>query len=122
MPSRTLNAAIDFFALVTIGFLAGDGGEVGHQRVHDLDVLGRSPSPMLTTIFSSRGIAIALVMPSSLAIAGRISVIYFSLNRAAIGVARFLHGFRGGLKPVYRFVGEPSFSAWPLASGFSPLS
>ena len=40
MPSRTLKAAMDFFALVVTGFWPVMAAEVGYERIHDLDVLG----------------------------------------------------------------------------------
>src|SRR3984885_13273430 len=55
-----------------------------------------SPRPMLMTIFSSLGMAMALVRLSSLPSACLISVSYFCLSRAAMIVLRFLHGRRIG--------------------------
>src|SRR6266566_6486723 len=75
-----------------------------------------SPRPMLMTIFSSLGIAMALVMLSSLPSACLISVSYFCLSRAAMIVLRFLHGCRVGFQ-------VPCTDAWgePLLQGFGLL-
>src|ERR1700730_17992446 len=106
MPSRTLKAAIDFFALVVTGFWPAMAARSATRGSMILTFWVASPRPMLMTIFSSFGIAIALVMPSSLARADLISVLYFSLKRAAMS-ALFAFSTVPGLAPagVYRFVG-----------------
>jgi hypothetical protein len=62
MLSRTLNAAIDFFALRRHRLLPGNRRQVGGQRIHASSTFCvASPSPMFMTIFSSRGTAIGLL-------------------------------------------------------------
>src|ERR1700736_4598758 len=92
IPSRTLKAAMDFLALVVTGFWPAMAARSATRGSMILTFWVASPRPMLMTIFSSLGIAIALVMLSSLARACLISVSYFSLNRAAMIALRFLHG------------------------------
>ena len=45
MFSRSLNAAIDFFALVTTGFWPAIARQFVHRRVHQLRVLRRLAQP-----------------------------------------------------------------------------
>src|SRR5271167_3395775 len=84
MPSRTLKAAIDFFARVVTGFWPAMAARSATSGSMILTFWVASPRPMLTTIFSSLGIAMALVMLSSLLNDGLISFSYFSFKRAAI--------------------------------------
>src|SRR6266705_2947753 len=105
MPSRTLKAAMDFLALVVTGFWPAMAARSATSGSMILTFWVASPRPMLMTIFSSLGIAMALVMLSSLPSACLISVSYFCLSLAAMIVLRFLHGCRIGFVPVYRCVG-----------------
>src|SRR5260370_40680581 len=66
-----------------------------------------SPRPMLMTIFSSLGIAMALVMLSSLPSACLISVSYFCLSRAAMIVLAFSTVAGLGFSPCTDAWGEP---------------
>src|SRR6202453_2892146 len=105
MPSRTLKAAMDFLALVVTGFWPVIAARSATRGSMILTFWVASPRPMLMTIFSSLGIAMALVMLSSLPSACLISFSYFSFRRAAMICLLFLHGFRIGFQPVYRCVG-----------------
>ena len=67
MPSRTLKAAIDFFAFVVTGFWPVIEARSATRGSMILTFWVASPRPMLTTIFSSFGIAITFSMLSSLA-------------------------------------------------------
>ena len=75
MPWRSLNAAMDFLARVVTGFWPVTARSSSAAVSTILALAMASPSPMLMTIFSSRGIAIGFVMPNSLAIAGAISFV-----------------------------------------------
>src|SRR5882757_6832157 len=66
-----------------------------------------SPRPMLMTIFSSLGIAMALVMLSSLPSACLMSVSYFCLSRAAIIFFAFSTVAGLGFSPCTDAWGEP---------------
>jgi hypothetical protein len=61
MPSRSLKVAIDLRALVTTGFWPAIARQIGSQRVDLLGVGDASPTPMLSTTLSRRGICISLV-------------------------------------------------------------
>ncbi len=67
MPSRTLNAAIDFFAFVTTGFcpVIWPSSLTAGSMIFAFCVA--SPTPILTTILFSRGTAIGFLRSSSLA-------------------------------------------------------
>src|ERR1700722_1342808 len=98
MPSRTLKAAMDFLALVVTGFWPAMAARSATRGSMILTFCVASPRPMLMTIFSSLGIAMALVMLSSLPSACLISVSYFCFSRAAMIALRFLHGCRVGFE------------------------
>ena len=55
MPSRSLNAAIDFRAFVTTGFCPVMMARSSTAASRSLLSRTASPTPMFTTIFSSRG-------------------------------------------------------------------
>src|SRR5882757_6709372 len=116
IPSRTLKAAMDFLALVVTGFWPAMAARSATSGSMILTFWVASPRPMLMTIFSSLGIAMALVMLSSLPSDCLISVSYFCLSRAAMIVLRFLHGCRVGFQ-------VPCTDAWgePLLQGFELL-
>src|SRR5215510_4449931 len=84
IPSRSLKAAIDFFALVTIGLCPEIVIKSLTAESMILAFWIASPNPMLMTIFSSFGTLIGFLKPNSLASAGAISFTYFSLSLAAI--------------------------------------
>src|SRR6202789_178467 len=84
MPSRTLKAAMDFLALVVTGFWPAMAARSATRGSMILTFWVASPRHMLMTIFSSLGIAMALVMLRSLPSACLISLSYFSFNRAAM--------------------------------------
>src|SRR5262247_1709015 len=90
IPSRSLKAAIDFFALVTIGFCPEIVIKSLTAESMILAFWIASPKPMLMTIFSSFGTLIGFLWPNSLASAGATSFVYFSLSLAAITL--FNHG------------------------------
>src|SRR5262249_32434 len=90
IPSRSLKAAIDFFALVTIGLCPEIVIKSLTAESMILAFWIASPKPMLMTIFSSFGTLIGFLWPNSLASAGAISFVYFSLSLAAITL--FNHG------------------------------
>ena len=67
LPSRSLKPAIDFLALVTIGFWPVMMREVGDRALEQRRPAAVAwPTPMLMTIFSSRGTSMTLPSPSSL--------------------------------------------------------
>src|SRR5580698_436393 len=89
MPSRSLNAAIDFFAFVMTGFCPAIDPRSATRGSIILTFCVASPRPMLMTIFSSFGTAIRFSMPSSFWSWLLISFEYFSFSRAAIVLALF---------------------------------
>src|SRR5258708_38277256 len=108
MPSGTLKGAMDFLAFVVTGLWPGMAARSATRGSMILTFWVASPRPMLMTIFSSLGIAMALVMLSSLPSACLISVSYFCLSRAAMIILRFLHGCRVGFQvPCTDAWGEP---------------
>jgi hypothetical protein len=58
IPLRTLNCAIDFLARVTTGFWPLTRASSSAPTSTTFAFCVASPSPMFTTIFSMRGIAI----------------------------------------------------------------
>ena len=72
-PSRTLNAAIDFFALVTTGFCPVICPSSFTAGSSTFAFCVASPTPMLTTILCSRGTAITFFSSSSFNSAGATS-------------------------------------------------
>ena len=65
LPSRSLKPAIDFLARVIDRLLAGDGGQVADGAVEQAERCSvAAPTPMLMTIFSSRGTSMTLPRPS----------------------------------------------------------
>ena len=124
MPSRTLNAAIDFLALVTTGFCPQISPRSRTSGSSILVFCVASPTPMFTTILCSRGTAIGLVAPSSLASAGAISLSNLSFSLAVTFVVAIaslfflLPRFRSG----YRFVGSSiSWSSFLCTCGVLAL-
>src|SRR6202008_4096541 len=99
MPSPTLKAAIDFFALVDTGFCPAIAVRSATSGSSILGFWVASPSPMFSTIFSRRGTAIGFFRPSSFCSAGRISFWYFSCIRVAIvsSLSALCHGPWSGL-------------------------
>ena len=66
LPSRSLKPAIDFLARVTIGFWPVMIVEVGDGALEQrLAWPTAAPTPMLMTIFSSRGTSMTLPSPSA---------------------------------------------------------
>src|SRR2546423_12715453 len=102
-PSRTLNCAMDFLALVMIGFcpviwlssLAAGSSSLGFCVA--------SPIPILTTILCKRGTAIGFFSCNSFCKAGAISLLNRSFSLVAISFSALFHGF-GVPDGVYRFV------------------
>src|ERR1700751_2282688 len=99
MPSRTLKAAIDFFALVDTGFCPAIAVRSATRGSSILGFWVASPRPMFNTLFSRRGTAIGFFRPSSFCSAGRISFWYFSCIRVAIvlSLSTLCHGPWSGL-------------------------
>ena len=65
MPSRSLNAAIDFLALVMTGRWPAISASSSAAEVTFLVSCTPSPTPMFSTILSSRGTSIALAYLNS---------------------------------------------------------
>ena len=82
IPSRSRKPAIDFRARVTMGFCPANLCQ-GGRRVLDVFLLrrGRLPTPILTTIFDSRGKESRFLRPGSLPMPARSPTSYFSCNR-----------------------------------------
>src|SRR6266704_329970 len=114
MPSRTLKAAMDFLALVVTGFWPAIAARSATRGSMILTFWVASPRPMLMTIFSSLGIAMALVMLSSLPSACLISVSYFCLSRAAMIFFAFSTVAGLGVSPCTDAWGEPLLQGFEL--------
>src|SRR5271154_7246306 len=128
IPSRTLKAAMDFLALVVTGFWPAIAARSATRGSMILTFWVASPRPMLITIFSSFGITIAFVMPSSFAIADLISVLYLSLKRAAM-IALFAFSTAPELAPAggvpfrgvnLNYSGKTSTGAGTVSQGSAP--
>ena len=83
-PWRSLKFAMDLRAFVTTGFWPVMAASCSTEASMILPLLMASPSPMLTTIFSSFGACIGFVNPSSFISSARTSFSYRSFRRAAI--------------------------------------
>src|SRR5262249_30740202 len=88
MPSRSLNAAIDFRAFVTTGRCPVTIARSSTAESSSLPSRTASPTPMFTTIFSSRGTRMGPGSPSSCSGWGGLSCRYGSRSGAA-GTASF---------------------------------
>ena len=79
-PSLNLNPAIDFLAFVTTGFCPAITVNSLTAASKYLESVVASPTPMLSTIFSSFGTSILEVYPNFSIRAGVISSLYFFFN------------------------------------------
>src|SRR3954453_16403122 len=102
IPARTLNAAIDFLALVVTGFCPAIWVRSLTSGSSSLVFCVASPRPMLSTIFSNFGTAMGFSRLSSFCRACLISLLYFSLSLAAISLALFLPVVGVAVVAVYR--------------------
>jgi hypothetical protein len=117
LPSRTLKAAIDFFAFVVTGFWPAICVRSATSGSSSLEFCVASPRPMLITIFLSCGTAIAFSSPSSFWSACLISLWYFSFNLAAISLLSFFR-LSDWAQPVYRFGRDLQFASSSSRSAF----
>ena len=81
MPSRSLKAAIDFWARVTVGRWPASAVSSSTASSRILMFWIASPMPMLSEIFSIRGTAMMLSMPNSFLSFGTTSSAYRVFRR-----------------------------------------
>src|SRR3972149_3210123 len=122
-PSRSLKFAIDFFARGTIGFCPVIACRSAVAKSRTLAFSRPSPTPMLMTIFSSRGTWNGFVYPRAFMIAGSRVLWNDSFNRAGISLAPFGRPFAGApvCGPAPAFLGWPlpaDLAAWGFWAGF----
>src|SRR5690606_29562834 len=121
MPSRILNAATDFFARVTAGFWPLMRARSSMADSSAFGFCTASPTPMLSTIFSSRGTCMTLLYPNRSISAGTTSFTYFSFSRDTFAppFPPLVHRLAAaGAHPHDAFVGTPAPHAGrPLAVG-----